>query len=313
LNDSHTFSTPLTGTVYFNFRNRKVVSVQEGLLTLFLEIEPTALETWQREIFDMLKDAYDNKTKQQEDTTEIIEVPDTPQREEEEKRELNPFQKRLIEQRELKRVCIERLMAPFCKQTGRDFMSERTCGEKKIPSQTFSREFEEYTRCAKFLENSIDWDLMNYTFHPYYWMSCDKWEDILKLEDTDNTFQAFLHAGLAEVTVPVKCEMSLALAYFMQTGDVHSFGELLVEDVEDYNLSLAKEMINCDDENPVEEGKWQTRLPTSLTILQHESALVDEAGLPCCDEYEGESDFNNSIKPSTNGSYKLLKGKHEEE
>ena len=35
------------------------------------------------------------------------------------------------------------------------------------------------------------------------------------------------------------------------------------------------------------EGTWETRVPTSLTIVQAKSAFLDQEGLPCfCDDQD---------------------------
>ena len=44
------------------------------------------------------------------------------------------------------------------------------------------------------------------------------------------------------------------------------------------------------------EGSWESRLPTTLTILQKESALIQEEGLPCCDKVKLEG-YTNTLIP----------------
>ncbi len=46
---------------------------------------------------------------------------------------------------------------------------------------------------------------------------------------------------------------------------------------------------------PVKQDIWETRVPTTLAIIQGKSAYLEEEGLPCCHTDEG-----NNITPSEN-------------
>lgn len=44
------------------------------------------------------------------------------------------------------------------------------------------------------------------------------------------------------------------------------------------------------------EGAWKTRVPSSLTIIQAQSAYFkDEKGLPCCDDDKSSFGSNNQV------------------
>ena len=47
------------------------------------------------------------------------------------------------------------------------------------------------------------------------------------------------------------------------------------------------------------EDEWETRVPTTLAIVQDKSAQLDEDGLPCCNEVENEDTTTNINESNT--------------
>jgi hypothetical protein len=67
---------------------------------------------------------------------------------------------------------------------------------------------------------------------------------------------------------------------------------LVVDQEDDLYVSVAEEMQTVDG---TIEGTWETRLPTSLTVIQAGSIGLNVEGLPCNDECNSvlfESDNN---------------------
>jgi hypothetical protein len=135
-----------------------------------------------------------------------------------------------------------------------------------------------YTDLAKFMEQAFEWEIMDYTFYPYYWANRKMWKEMYISDSVDPLFRSFLQAGLARVIVTVKPGFEDAVQFFMTTGKIWNGGEVPVIGDPLY-MSIVDEM-----KAPVGEpqGKyWITKLPTTLTILQDKSTgLPVEQPLP---------------------------------
>ena len=57
---------------------------------------------------------------------------------------------------------------------------------------------------ASFVENSFEWELMTYTYYPYFYGAQSRWRKLTQLNDKDPQFQSFLQSGMAKVVVPVR-------------------------------------------------------------------------------------------------------------
>lgn len=245
---------------------------------------------WQNDCYQKLLDAYNNANDTFESNNED-EAETT-----EEKKYKNPAMNRVIEQRELKRFCIEMVTKPFCREIGQDFIIEEDACDSKyiIPHVAQSELYENYITQVKFLEQAIDWQLMSYLFYPYYWANKCKWGDLMQCEDDDLLFQAFLQSGMARVVVPIRLEMTEAALYYLRTGDIWTGGDLIPGTDDDLYISIMDEM-----QAPlgvVEGSEWETRLPSTLTIVQNKNAKLMEEGLPCC---PSDSENPNTIVEST--------------
>lgn len=198
----------------------------------------------------------------------------------------NPSKNRLIEQRELKRICIEMLMKPFCKEQGvRNYVDKDACGLYNIPQVSQTISLTNYTKNVKFFEEAIDWKLMSYMFYPYYWADKCDWGNLLEKENEndDPVFQAFLQSGMANVLVPIKYAFSEAFALYLETGDITMSNTLVSGGSDGEYLSLIEDLQTITGEV---EDTWETRVPTTLTIIQGKSAYLKEEGLPCCNSEE---------------------------
>jgi hypothetical protein len=261
-------------------------------ITIHTNLQPEVFAQWQNQTYFQLNQAYNTllaqyqeKQRQDDNENELFE---------EEQKATNPAFNRITEQRELKRACIELITKPFCREQGKSLHyddNKSTC-ELVPPSILQNSDFEDYVSQVKFLEQAFDWNLMSYLFYPYYWAGKCDWVDLLKSEDDDLIFQAFKQAGMARVVVPVRPEFNRAVSLYLATGDIWLGGDLVAETDDDLHLSIADELETV--EGAVEE-EWETRVPTSLAIVQSGSALLNEEGLPCCDKM-GEV----SIKASDN-------------
>jgi hypothetical protein len=131
---------------------------------------------------------------------------------------------------------------------------------------------------VQFVENCFDWQLMTYTFYPYFFARRAKWSELHQIDDTDPIFREFLKAGYARVVVPVREGFEDAAMRFAADGTIWNGGP--VPGINDpYYLSIVDEMKKPVGE--VEGDPWQIRVPTSLTILQNDASGIEGSGLPC--------------------------------
>jgi hypothetical protein len=70
-----------------------------------------------------------------------------------------------------------------------------------------------------------------------------------------------------------------AVMYYMETGDIWLGGDMVADTDDDIYLSIVDELQQPES---VVEGEWETRVPSTLTIVQGKSAFLEEEGLPCC-------------------------------
>lgn len=157
--------------------------------------------------------------------------------------------------------------------------------------QSFSMKFgdnlDQYTALAKFIEQAFEWNVMDYTFYPYYWANKNHWQDLYMSEELNPLFRSFLQAGMARVIVTVKPGFEDAVQFFMNTGRIWNGGMVPVIGDPLY-LSIVDEMR---EPTGVPQGKfWITRVPTTLTILQAKSAGLEvEDALPIFPEDNPEN------------------------
>lgn len=155
-----------------------------------------------------------------------------------------------------------------------------------------NKAFTEYASVVKFFEQAIDWQIMSYLFYPYYWADKCDWADLIKTESSDLVFQAFLQRGMARVVVPIRQQFTEAFAFYLETGQIWLGNELVAGSQSNLYLSIAEEMQTV--EGMVEE-EWETRVPSTLAIIQGKSAYLEQEGLPCCHNVENEETTSKII------------------
>ncbi len=246
-------------------------------ITCYQTVE--AYQQWQIDTYDAIMTAYNQKMQeftaaeavaQTEFDNQIKENEDTSF-------ETNPKFNQQTVLTEIKRLCIEMLMRPFGLKQGRNFYKEGACNVPVLPNEKSLRNYAEQ---VKFFEQAYQWELFAAKFYPYYWAARCDWKDLFQSTDSlDHIFQAFLQSGMAKVQIPVRPGFEDAVIYYMETGEVWTGNGMVFDTDDDLYLSLVDEM------NDVEgwvEKEWKSIVPTSLTLLQAESALLSDTGLPCC-------------------------------
>jgi len=177
----------------------------------------------------------------------------------------------------LKHNCIAYLLQ---NQLGYGALGQPMSEDGNLGMQSFHMLFgdnlDNYTSLAKFMEQAFEWNIMDYTFYPYYWANKAHWQDLYLTEETDPLFRSFLQAGMARVIVTVKPGFEDAVNFFMTTGRIWNGGEVPVIGDPMY-MSIVEELRQP---TGIAQGNyWITRVPTALTILQAGSVglKVDDA------------------------------------
>ncbi|MDF2933170.1 MAG: hypothetical protein K0R36_2501 [Chryseobacterium sp.] len=263
---------------------------------------------WQTENFNAIIEAYKEAyEKFKEEQARIDE--EQKEKEAEAKDKMGNFY-RYMENDVLKHNCIAYLLQDYLSPNtiGQNF----TAGDKMENFQVFLNEnLDKYTALAKFMEQAFEWSVMSYSFYPYYWANRQHWQEMYISESVDPLFRSFLQSGMARVIVTVRPGFEDAIQFFLSTGKIWNGEEVPVIGDPMY-MSIVDEM-----REPVglKQGKpWITKLPTTLTILQQDSAgLKTETALPF--SYENPEEFENPEEVVTKSEFiitdaQLSAGKH---
>ncbi len=281
----------LTETVTVTFSGDRTLAYD---ISVTLECGPTSetLLAWQKDVYDTVVEAYEAQLAEYEAELAAQEQALEAAAAEAQDELLGNDEdtNRSIELRELQRVAIEMLLAPFEIDFGRDFYTPGSCN---VPSVLQTEDWRIYSSHVKFFEQAFEWDSMAYIFYPYYWADRCSWVDLIQLDAGDDAqFQAFLQSGMARMVVPVRRRFERAVGYFLETGEIWSGGDLVLDRHDDLYLSIDEELAEI--EGFVEE-EWQTRVPTELTLVQGKSVYLEDEGLPCCEGI----DEDTLLRPST--------------
>lgn len=287
------FNPKVSGAMSFSVSYRKVYKY-EGTIIVTCVSDPAFYENWQQETYNQLQSAYQNKLDEYNEEIKQKEAEKQAKADQEKSENYsNEAVNRLIEERELKRSCVEMMSKPYCYEFGKRFYECKkytctTCEEDELeaitPEIVQNKELEKYSEFIKFFETAFEWEILSYEFFPYYYNEKCAWYELLQTNSSDPIFEAFLQSGMAKVLVPVRPQFERAVLWYMETGEIYPNTDLIPESIDDRYESLLKELGEQDEVTV--EGKWQTRVPSTLTIIQEKSTyLEDEQGLPCyCDD-----------------------------
>jgi hypothetical protein len=288
--DLHIDSAPLynlmTGVLPISIATEDVEPINFNIVA-HCYFSTEARQQWQNETYTAIKTAYEARFAEYKDAKAIF---DAPTSETGEDVSFNPLFNRSIEQKELKRLCIE-LMAEQCNlefaQDHYQGINPETC----VSSVNASQELQTHAETVRFFEQVFDWDLMAYTLYPYFYADKKDWVKLFQQRNgSDPLFQAFLQAGMARVVLPIRPGFEAAANWYLETGEL-STGQNMTTDNETY-LSIMEDLQSVSGEV---ESTWETRVPTSLTIVQSKSAILEEGGLPC---FDPKGELENTISES---------------
>ncbi|SHL58132.1 hypothetical protein [Chryseobacterium polytrichastri] len=260
----------LTGILSFQVKGHNVKNYNIKV-TINCELSDEFINKWKTESFNAIIKAYEAAyQKFLEEQARL----DAEQKEKEaaaKERQDNFY--RYMEHDTLKHNCIAYLLQDYLTTLGQVTTNGAEDTTRMDNFQVYLNEnLDQYAALAKFMEQAFEWEIMDYTFYPYYWANRKSWQQFYLTESVDPLFRSFLQAGMARIIVTVKPGFEAAVQFFLETGLIWNGGTVPVIGDPMY-MSIVDEMRQPTGEA---QGKyWITRMPTTLTILQDSST-----GLP---------------------------------
>jgi hypothetical protein len=279
-------------TIYFtgkHLRNDLAVSAEgRNLGAIVINVSATCQRTaesysnWQIESFNAIIDAYNEKLDAYNKAMEAVTKPQTQTTV-----ETNPGFYRQIENTILRKNCISYLVSDA--QMGKKFYHGTTATDIQ---PTVTAQMDQYAAMVKFIEQAFEWEIMSYKFYPFYWGNRQEWQQNYQKEVSDPLFRSFLQSGMARVIVSIRPGFEEAVMYFMATGQIWNGGQVPAIG-DDLYLSIVEEL-----KNPTYyiDETWETRVPTTLTIIQAGNIGLTDTKLPCdCNSLNGIEQNDNKL------------------
>ncbi|WP_051289332.1 hypothetical protein [Chryseobacterium daeguense] len=281
----------VTGSYDFVYQGSNIDSVNFNF-EVTCKLSDAYMNAWKQENFDVIIKAYQDAYAEFQEKKKELEAA-AKEQEEANKEKLSNFY------RDMERVILKHNCIAFLLQDYSALGKNLTNNAKAM--QDFSiildENLDQYTALAKFMEQAFEWTIMDYTFYPYYWANREEWQTMYLSESADPLFRSFLQAGMARVVVTVNPGFEDAVQFFLTTGRIWNGGEVPVIGDPMY-MSIVDEM-----REPVgvKQGKaWITTLPTSLNILQKDSAgLITATALPFTQENTEEFEVPSDVVTET--------------
>lgn len=240
-------------------------------VTVNCELSTGYIANWKTENFNTVIRAYEEAYRKFQEEQARIDAEQKEKEDEAKNRQGNFY--RHMEHDTLKHNCIAYLLQDYLNTPGQETTNRADKTMEMDNFQVYLTENpDQYAALAKFMEQAFEWEIMDYTFYPYYWANRKSWKEFYLSENMDPLFRSFLQAGMARIIVTVKPGFEAAVQFFLETGLIWNGGAVPVIGDPMY-MSIVDEMRQPTGEP---QGKyWITRLPTTLTILQDRST-----GLP---------------------------------
>ncbi len=251
----------------------KYLSTVTLMITLNCRLSDSFIQNWKTESFNAIIKAYEEAYKKFQEEQARLDEEQKAKEAEAKERQGNFY--RYMEHDTLKHNCIAYLLQDYLNSNTLGYESTNALDDntKMDNFQVYLNDnLDQYAALAKFMEQAFEWEIMDYTFYPYYWANRKSWQEFYLTESMDPLFRSFLQAGMARIIVTVKPGFEAAVQFFMETGIIWNGGAVPVIGDPMY-MSIVDEMRQP---TGVPQGKyWITRVPTTLTILQDSST-----GLP---------------------------------
>jgi len=235
--------------------------------------KPATYEAWQIKTYNAIMKGYEDKLAAYQTA-----VAEALARADSQIVGTNPAINQQITVQELKKACI-RLMDIDCDPVASEAMKAPGKGPCDYPEFDCCEAMRD-GNYVQFVEQAFEWDLMTYLFYPYFWGRKCNWKQLYQISDPDPQFLAFLQAGYARVVVPVRPGYHDAALRWLVDNQPWNGGSAPGVDSPMY-LAIANELKQEVGEVDPSVEPWLITVPTTLTVLQAESAAVPGTGLPC--------------------------------
>jgi hypothetical protein len=234
------------------------------------------LKKWKLSVYNQIKEAYEEASLIYEEAIEkqLAAI------KKEAKINFNTGKNRQIELQALKLSCIKMMTEPF----GIGISEQHYLVDRLPPKIIPWQRLDDHADMAKFLETAFDWNLMAYTFYPYYYLHKNLWYQKMNLKGgSDPLFKSFLKAGFARIKVPIRVGYESKVLNFLETGEITVQEPQFVFGIKNKAYaSILNELATANQEVVVEDI-WKSKIPTNLTILQKNAGGLEVNGLPCND------------------------------
>lgn len=211
-------------------------------------------------------------------------------------KKVNPLFYRVIENTVLRKNCISYLLG--YDNVGNNFQDGNSLAGHKIKDTAINNStvrLSDYSSKVKFFEQAFEWEIMSYIFYPFYWAFRDNWTKLYGQETDDILFTKFLESGMARVILTVRPGFEDAVNWFLETGQIWNGQGSPPVIGDDLYLSIVDEL---QEPEYYVEGSWESRVPSTLTVIQSSGVGLLASGLPCACKQETKEEFtglNNTL------------------
>jgi hypothetical protein len=250
------------------------------------QLTPEAERQWQIETFNAIISAYEDRLKEYNDKLAELKASQV------QKIKMNPMFYRQIENTILRKNCIEYMVSHDV--LGKESLLTGTAALEDLHAQYDNVNLEAYAAKVKFFEQAFEWNLMSYYFYPFYWAHKSNWKALYNVDEVDDAvFRAFLQSGMARVIITVRPGFEEIVNWYMATGQVWNGGQVPTMN-DPVFVSIVKEL---QEPTGVVEETWESRVPTSLTVIQAGTIGLNVEGLPCDKDCEDNLMFDSDGEP----------------
>ena len=124
----------------------------------------------------------------------------------------NPTENRAMERTELKRVAIQLLNGAV---GAIDAVDDEDSAERPTVKPGMVAPLDDQIRN---FDTAFEWEHMQWESLDYFWSPSAQWNELMAMEDEDADHKAFLTAGAATVTIPVRPGFETNVLYRLWTG-----------------------------------------------------------------------------------------------
>ncbi|MEM7038480.1 MAG: hypothetical protein AAF570_15960, partial [Bacteroidota bacterium] len=205
ISETQTSSGSISKSNVSNGRNGYSMSIR-----ITLTPDPVDLGPWKRKVHKLLMEKCEKEQAEYEAARAEFEAQKKDQFNQ------NPRILDAMMRDQLKQAAISYITCQFF--DGNDAMKHNVqpCGFPQMDLQ----EAEKEGIFIRFFEQAFEWNFMNYVLYPYFWGRKCSWADKIQQDSGNYSFEKFLQAGAARVSLTVRPEFEIFVAYYLATGQI---------------------------------------------------------------------------------------------